>query len=148
TQAIPAVDLIIVPGSKNVLSDLAFLKNEGWDQQIKRHLRYGGKVLGICGGMQMLGNTISDPNGVESSLGQVTGLALSDFDTLLGEQKVLSRVSAVLNLNEQQVACDGYEIHAGISQVKALYKPLIRFNKHPNDFKTDGFVSDDNAIAG
>lgn len=148
TQAIPAVDLIIVPGSKNVLSDLAFLKNEGWDQQIKRHLRYGGKVLGICGGMQMLGNTISDPNGVESSLGQVTGLALSDFDTLLGEQKVLSRVSAVLNLNEQQVACDGYEIHAGISQGKALYKPLIRFNKHPNDFKTDGFVSDDNAIAG
>ena len=148
TQAIPAVDLIIVPGSKNVLSDLAFLKNEGWDQQIKCHLRYGGKVLGICGGMQMLGNTISDPNGVESSLGQVTGLALSDFDTLLGEQKVLSRVSAVLNLNKQQVACDGYEIHAGISQGKALYKPLIRFNKHPNDFKTDGFVSDDNAIAG
>ncbi|WP_288985857.1 cobyric acid synthase [uncultured Pseudoalteromonas sp.] len=148
TQAIPAVDLIIVPGSKNVLSDLAFLKNEGWDLQIKRHLRYGGKVLGICGGMQMLGNTISDPNRVESSLGQVAGLALSDFDTLLGEQKVLSRVSAVLNLNEQQVACDGYEIHAGISQGKALYKPLIRFNKHPNDFKTDGFVSDDNAIAG
>jgi len=148
TQAIPAVDLIIVPGSKNVLSDLAFLKNEGWDQQIKRHLRYGGKVLGICGGMQMLGNTISDPNGVESSLGQVTGLALSDFDTILGGQKVLSRVSAVLNLNEQQVACDGYEIHAGISQGQALNKPLIRFNKHPNGFKTDGFISDDNAIAG
>ena len=148
TQAIPAVDLIIVPGSKNVLSDLAFLKNEGWDQQIKRHLRYGGKVLGICGGMQMLGNTISDPNRVESSLGQMAGLALSDFDTLLGEQKVLSQESAILNLNGQQVACDGYEIHAGISQGKALNKPLIRFNKHPNDFKTDGFVSDDNAIAG
>lgn len=148
TQAIPSVDLIIMPGSKNVLSDLVFLKNEGWDQQIKRHLRYGGKVLGICGGMQMLGNTICDPNAVESSLGQIAGLALSDFNTILGEQKVLSQVNAILNLNQQQVACQGYEIHAGISKGQALNKPLIRFNKHPNGFETDGFISDDNAIAG
>ena len=148
TQAIPSVDLIIMPGSKNVLSDLVFLKNEGWDQQIKRHLRYGGKVLGICGGMQMLGNTISDPNAVESSLGQMAGLALSDFDTTLGEQKVLSQVNATISLNQQQIACQGYEIHAGISKGQALNKPLIRFNKHPNGFETDGFISDDNAIAG
>ena len=141
-------DLIIVPGSKNVLSDLVFLKNEGWDQQIKRHLRYGGKVLGICCGMQMLGNTICDPNAVESSLGQIAGLALSDFNTILGEQKVLSQVNAILNLNQQQVACQGYEIHAGISKGQALNKPLIRFTKHPNGFETDGFISDDNAIAG
>ncbi|HAG40618.1 MAG TPA: cobyric acid synthase, partial [Pseudoalteromonas sp.] len=93
THAIPPVDLIIIPGSKNVLGDLSFVKNEGWDTQIKRHLRYGGKVLGICGGMQMLGNGIADPMGVESSLKRVKGLALSDFDTTLSTQKVLTKVT-------------------------------------------------------
>ena len=93
TQTIPDVDLIILPGSKNVLGDLSFLKNEGWDTQIKRHLRYGGKVLGICGGMQMLGNTLNDPEGIESSLKQVNGLALCDFETTLTTQKVLTKIS-------------------------------------------------------
>jgi len=148
TQVIPDVDLIILPGSKNVLGDLNFLINEGWDNQIKRHLRYGGKVLGICGGMQMLGNIIYDPEGVESSLKRVSGLALCDFETTLTSQKVLSKVTATLKLNNRQTLCSGYEIHAGVSKGNALKTPLITFNDHPNGFKTDGFISDDNAIAG
>ncbi|MGB1302930.1 cobyric acid synthase [Pseudoalteromonas marina] len=148
TQVIPDVDLIILPGSKNVLGDLNFLINEGWDNQIKRHLRYGGKVLGICGGMQMLGNIIYDPEGVESSLKRVSGLALCDFETTLTSQKVLSKVTATLKLNNRQTLCSGYEIHAGVSKGNALKTPLITFSQHPNGFKTDGFISDDNAIAG
>ena len=148
TQVIPDVDLIILPGSKNVLGDLNFLINEGWDNQIKRHLRYGGKVLGICGGMQMLGNIIYDPEGVESSLKSVSGLALCDFETTLTSQKVLSKVTATLKLNNRQTLCSGYEIHAGVSKGNALKTPLITFSQHPNGFKTDGFISDDNAIAG
>ncbi|AUL73704.1 cobyric acid synthase CobQ [Pseudoalteromonas sp. 13-15] len=148
TQVIPDVDLIILPGSKNVLGDLTFLINEGWDNQIKRHLRYGGKVLGICGGMQMLGNIIYDPEGVESSLKSVSGLALCEFETTLTSQKVLSKVTATLKLNNRQTLCSGYEIHAGVSKGNALKTPLITFSQHPNGFKTDGFISDDNAIAG
>ncbi|BBW92618.1 cobyric acid synthase [Pseudoalteromonas sp. PS1M3] len=148
TQVIPDVDLVILPGSKNVLGDLNFLINEGWDNQIKRHLRYGGKVLGICGGMQMLGNIIYDPEGVESSLKSVNGLALCDFETTLTSQKVLSKVTATLKLNNRQTLCSGYEIHAGVSKGNALKTPLITFSQHPNGFKTDGFISDDNAIAG
>ena len=148
TQVIPDVDLVILPGSKNVLGDLNFLINEGWDNQIKRHLRYGGKVLGICGGMQMLGNIIYDPEGVESSLKRVSGLALCEFETTLTSQKVLSKVTATLKLNNRQTLCSGYEIHAGVSKGNALKTPLITFNDHPNGFKTDGFISDDNAIAG
>lgn len=148
TQVIPDVDLVILPGSKNVLGDLNFLINEGWDNQIKRHLRYGGKVLGICGGMQMLGNIIYDPEGVESSLKSVSGLALCEFETTLTLQKVLSKVTATLKLNNRQTLCSGYEIHAGVSKGNALKTPLITFNDHPNGFKTDGFISDDNAIAG
>lgn len=149
TQTIPDVDLIILPGSKNVLGDLNFLKNEGWDTQIKRHLRYGGKVLGICGGMQMLGNTINDPEGIESSLKQVNGLALCDFETTLTTQKVLTKITATLLLNNQQTPCSGYEIHAGIGQGAALNKPFLTFDEsHPHGFMFDGFISDDNAIAG
>ena len=148
TQVIPDVDLVILPGSKNVLGDLNFLINEGWDNQIKRHLRYGGKVLGICGGMQMLGNIIYDPEGVESSLKRVSGLALCEFETTLTSQKVLSKVTATLKLNNRQTLCSGYEIHAGVSKGNALKTPLITFSQHPNGFKTDGFISDDNAIAG
>ena len=148
TQAIPSVDLIIIPGSKNVLGDLAFLKNEGWHNQITRHLRYGGKVLGVCGGLQMLGNYLADPHAVESNLGSAAGLGLADFETQLGQQKVLSQVSGILHLNNSDKVISGYEIHAGISQGPALEKPFLSFNEHPSGFKVDGFISDDNQVAG
>lgn len=148
TQAIPNVDLIIIPGSKNVISDLAFLKNEGWEEQIKRHLRYGGKVLGICGGLQMLGTDIYDPAGVESSTQHCKGLALGDFTTQLGVEKVLTQASAVMYLNGGEAQVTGYEIHAGQSRGPALEQPLLKFTTHPQSVTHDGFVSSDNSIAG
>lgn len=148
TQAIPNVDLIIIPGSKNVISDLAFLKNEGWEEQIKRHLRYGGKVLGICGGLQMLGTDIYDTAGVESSTQHCKGLALGDFTTQLGVEKVLTQVSAVIQLNGGEAQVTGYEIHAGQSHGPALGKPLLKFTTHPQNVTHDGFISEDNNIAG
>jgi len=148
TQSIPDVDLIIIPGSKNVLSDLAFLKNEGWDKQIHRHLRYSGKVLGICGGLQMLGMRIADPHSVESTLGEAKGLGIANFETQLGQQKVLTQVTGILHLNSSEQQVCGYEIHAGISEGPALEQPFITFEQHPNGFTHDGFISDDNQVAG
>ncbi|MCQ8878058.1 cobyric acid synthase [Pseudoalteromonas shioyasakiensis] len=148
TQSIPNVDLIIIPGSKNVISDLAFLKNEGWEEQIKRHLRYGGKVLGICGGLQMLGTDIYDPAGVESNTQQCKGLALADFTTQLGVEKVLTQASAIMHLSGSEAQVTGYEIHAGQSCGPALEQPLLRFTLHPQNVAHDGFISDDNNIAG
>ena len=148
TQSIPNVDLIIIPGSKNVISDLTFLKNEGWEEQIKRHLRYGGKVLGICGGLQMLGTDIYDPAGVESSTQHCKGLALGDFTTQLGVEKVLTQASAVIQLNGGEAQVTGYEIHAGQSRGPALEQPLLKFISHPKNVTQDGFISDDNNIAG
>ena len=148
TQAIPDVDLIIIPGSKNVISDLAFLKNEGWGEQIKRHLRYGGKLLGICGGLQMLGTDIFDPEGIESKQTQCTGLGLADFVTHLGQQKVLTQAQGVLVLDQRRAKVAGYEIHAGSSVGSALDKPFLQFTQHPHNVSYDGFISADNCIAG
>lgn len=76
-QPIPAADLIILPGSKSVRGDLAQLRERGWDKAIDRHLRYGGKLIGICGGLQMLGREVHDPLGLEGSPAPARGLACS-----------------------------------------------------------------------
>src|SRR5690606_18409796 len=75
-QPIPSADLIILPGSKSVRAALAWLREQGWETAIQRHLRYGGKVLGICGGLQMLGESIDDPHGLEGAAGLSDGLGL------------------------------------------------------------------------
>ncbi len=141
-QPIPAADLIILPGSKSVGADLAFLRQHGWDRAIHRHLRYGGKLLGICGGMQMLGQHIDDPLGLEGPAGSEAGLGLLDFATTLQAQKRLTRVSGQLQL--QQARVSGYEIHAGRSEGPALNYPLL----HLDDGEADGVLSDDGQIAG
>ncbi|MEZ9417978.1 cobyric acid synthase CobQ, partial [Vibrio sp. 10N.286.49.E1] len=74
-------DLIILPGTKSVRADLDYLKQQGWDKDIQRHLRLGGKVMGICGGYQMLGNIIHDPDGVEGAPGSSEGLGYLDTET-------------------------------------------------------------------
>ncbi|KTC36297.1 cobyric acid synthase, partial [Pseudomonas sp. ABAC61] len=88
-QAIPAADLIILPGSKSVRGDLAYLRANGWESAIARHLRYGGKLLGICGGLQMLGEQLHDPLGLEGAAGSSPGLGLLAFDTVLEAEKQL-----------------------------------------------------------
>jgi len=140
-KPIPPCDLIILPGSKSVRSDITTLRTHGWDEAINKHLRYGGKVLGICGGFQMLGNTLSDPHGIESAGGSSEGLQLLDIDTVLETEKQLHRVSGKLLFNEAAVS--GYEIHAGISSGEGLSRPLINLGD-----RCDGAISADNQIAG
>lgn len=121
-----SADLIILPGSKNVRADLAHLKQFGWQEKLNRHLRLGGKLMGICGGMQMLGTSISDPHGVEGPAGASDGLGLLDYQTEIQAQKIVTSVSAigVHNLLENCLV-EGYEIHAGVSFGPALDTPLF-----------------------
>ncbi|MGD8784785.1 MAG: cobyric acid synthase, partial [Thioalkalispiraceae bacterium] len=140
-DACPPADLIILPGSKNVRDDLALLKEHGWTDKILRHLRYGGRLMGICGGFQMLGQKLHDPRGIESAPGISTGFGLLEFETTLHEQKTLTNVSGRLLLSNTAVS--GYEIHAGVTRGPALQRPLIKLaDRH------DGVVSDDGQIIG
>ena len=140
-QPIPAADLIILPGSKSVASDLEWLRREGWEAAIQRHLRYGGKLLGICGGFQMLGQTINDPNGIEGEPGEQAGLGYLEMQTTLQQKKQLCNVTGRLLLEETRVT--GYEIHAGISKGAALEQPLVDLGS-----RSDGAISADQQIIG
>ncbi len=139
-ERLSGADLIILPGSKSVRDDLAYLRQQGWDKDILRHLRFGGKVMGICGGFQMLGRQIDDPLGIESSPGSSDGLGLLDVVTRLTEHKTLTNKSARLTLDGQSVEVEGYEIHAGVSEVSET-RPITW-----SDGGQDGAVSDCNQI--
>ena len=135
----PPADLIILPGSKSVSADLTALRRHGWESVILRHLRYGGRLLGICGGFQMLGHSIDDPLELEGQ--SIAGLGLLDIETTLAPEKTLRNVSGHLTLDNAVVS--GYEIHAGVSKGKGLNNPLIQFDDY-----TDGARSIDNQICG
>ncbi|MBD9481877.1 cobyric acid synthase [Pseudomonas sp. PDM14] len=141
-QTIPPADLIILPGSKSVRADLAFLREQGWASAIERHLRYGGKLLGICGGLQMLGTRIDDPLGLEGPAGDCQGFGLLAFVTVLEAEKQLRNVRGRLDLEGATVS--GYEIHAGVSQGPALSRPAVRLD----DGRSDGASSADGQIIG
>lgn len=140
-QPIPAADVIILPGSKSTASDLAWLKRQGWEAAIARHLRYGGKVLGICGGFQMLGEWVDDPEGLEGTAGRVAGLGWLALSTRMAPAKQLRNVHGVLA--GSQVAVSGYEIHHGVSEGKALERPLFDLGGH-----FDGAISEDGQVLG
>lgn len=138
----PPADLIILPGSKSVRADLAWLREHGWEQAIQRHLRYGGKLIGICGGFQMLGHEIHDPHGLEGEPGASRGLGLLDIRTTLEPEKQLRTVRGTLVPSGAEVA--GYEIHAGVTTGPALENPVVLFDAGG----TDGAVSADGQILG
>ena len=138
-QTPPAADLIILPGSKAVAADLAFLREHGWEPAIRRHLRYGGKLIGICGGLQMLGRAIHDPHGIEGTPGSCPGLGLLDLETTLQADKRLRQTQGRLALAEAPVR--GYEIHAGVSAGPALARPALHLDHGP-----DGALSADGQI--
>jgi len=140
-EPIPAADLIILPGSKSVCSDLAWLREQGWETVLQRHLRYGGKVLGICGGFQMLGQTLHDPLGLESAVGSTNGLNLLAMETTLEREKQLTQVEGRLAFADAVVT--GYEIHMGISRGEALKRPAVLLEGKP-----EGAISLDGQIAG
>ena len=141
-QALPAADLIILPGSKSVRADLQHLRAQGWDRDIARHLRYGGRLLGICGGFQMLGSLIDDPLGLEGVAGAEPGLGLLAMTTELRAEKQLRNVHGRLRLDRAEV--NGYEIHAGVSEGEALENPLVLLD----DDRADGALSEDGQVAG
>jgi adenosylcobyric acid synthase len=136
----PAADLVILPGSKNVRDDLAWLRAQGWDQYLVRHLRYGGKLMGICGGLQMLGQVLHDPHGLEGDAGSSAGLGLLDLSTTLQAHKQLHNVSGHMSL--ENTAVSGYEIHAGVSEGSALLHPFAKLA----DGRDDGAISNDGQI--
>ncbi|AZL67473.1 cobyric acid synthase [Pseudomonas oryziphila] len=139
-QPIPPADLIILPGSKSVRGDLAQLRARGWDTAIARHLRYGGKLIGICGGLQMLGREVHDPLGLEGPAGSSAGLGLLDYETVLEAEKQLRNVSGTLALEQSPIA--GYEIHAGVTRGPALEHPAVQLQ----DGRCDGAISADGQI--
>lgn len=141
-RTIPPADLIVLPGSKNTRADLAWLRAQGWEAAIARHLRYGGRLLGICGGFQMLGRAIHDPHGLEGSPGSSDGLGLFEFETTLEPEKQLRRRRGRLHLNDARVS--GYEIHMGTSSGAALVRPALTFD----DGAVDGARSADGQILG
>ena len=137
----PAADLVILPGSKATRADLAFLREQGWDKQIERHLRYGGKVLGICGGFQMLGERIDDPQGLESDPGSSQGLGWLAMSTELIAGKQLANTSGKLLASGSPV--QGYEIHNGITRGEALSRPMLMLGD-----RYDGAMSEDGQLMG
>jgi len=141
-QAIPPADLIILPGSKSVRSDLAYLRANGWEDAIQKHLRYGGKVMGICGGLQMLGEQMHDPLGLEGAAGSSPGLGLLAMSTVLESEKQLRNVRGRLTLEDAEVS--GYEIHAGVTTGVALEQAAVRLD----DGRCDGAQSADGQILG
>lgn len=140
-EALPPADLIVIPGSKNTRADLAWLEAQGWRKHIERHLRYGGKVIGICGGFQMLGNSVADPDGVEGAAGVSKGLGLFDLDTILSGEKRLAQVSGRCAFADAGVS--GYEIHMGVSRGAALEVPAFLI-----EGRGEGARSTDDALLG
>tara|TARA_R110002074_G_scaffold90068_5_gene197448 strand:+ start:2172 stop:3623 length:1452 start_codon:yes stop_codon:yes gene_type:complete len=121
---IPAdADVILIPGSKATLSDLAALRAEGWDIDILAHHRRGGVVVGLCGGYQMLGRTVADPDGVEGAAAAVPGLGLLEVDTVIGAAKTLRPAAGRDTIFDQAIT--GYEMHMGETTGAGLARPWL-----------------------
>ena len=142
-ESLPPADLIVLPGSKAVRADLDWLRAQGHDRAIARHLRYGGKVIGLCGGYQMLGRSIADPLGLEGQPGTTAGLGFLAVDTTLETEKQLRNVSGHLHL-EGQPAMTGYEIHLGVTQGDGLTRAAVQLA----DGSSDGAISADDQVLG
>ena len=136
-EPLPVCDMVVLPGSKATIADLAALRAEGWDIDLRAHYRRGGHVLGLCGGYQMLGRSVADPEGVEGPPGVVPGLGLLPVDTVLGGDKRLVEVRGMCG----GVAFTGYEMHVGRTTGEAA--PLLHVDGVP-----DGAVSPDGLVGG
>ena len=141
-EPIPAdTRLVIIPGSKSTMADLAALRREGWDIDLKAHVRRGGLVLGLCGGYQMLGHRVSDPDGLEGPPGSVEGLGLLDVETTLLPDKTLTRATG--RHVPTGTAIEGYEIHLGKTHGPACARPFALLQGGP-----DGAISPTGQVMG
>ena len=134
--------LVVLPGSKATIADLTVLREEGWDIDILAHRRRGGRVLGLCGGYQMLGRRIEDPLGIEGPPGGVAGLGLLDVSTVLTREKRLSPAGGVTLA--EGAPFTGYEMHMGRTEGPDAANPLLRLD----DGRLDGAVSADGLVSG
>jgi adenosylcobyric acid synthase len=139
-QPLPVeADLIILPGSKATIADLAHFRAQGWDVDLAAALRRGARVLGLCGGYQMLGTTIADPDGIEGKPGSVPGLALLDLTTTMTADKRVTQTTALHPASGTQVK--GYEIHLGRTEGPDRARPLFTVNGQPEGAqRADGLV--------
>jgi len=141
-RAIPGdADLVILPGTKSTRGDLAFLRAQGWDVDLAAHVRRGGHVLGICGGYQMLGRTIADPDGIEGPAGSDAGLGLLEVDTVMTPDKRLTTVHATHAATG--LSLEGYEIHIGRSEGPGRARRFAYLDGQP-----EGAVSTDGRVQG
>jgi adenosylcobyric acid synthase len=141
-QAIPGdARLVIVPGSKSTRGDLAFLRAQGWDIDLAAHHRRGGHVLGVCGGYQMLGQSVADPEGIEGASGQSPGLGLLDVTTVMTPQKTVTRVTASHAATGERF--EAYEIHIGVTEGGDRARPFAILDGAP-----EGAVSADGRVYG
>jgi adenosylcobyric acid synthase len=141
-RPLPLCDLVVLPGSKATIADLATMRAEGWDIDLASHVRHGGRVLGLCGGYQMLGKIIADPDGIEGEPGAVAGLGLLDVETTISGEKTLEEVAGVSVPDRLPVR--GYEMHMGRTVGPGIASPLIRFNNGT----MDGAISANGRVAG
>ena len=139
-QPIPDADMIVLAGSKATIADLAFVRAQGWDIDIRAHHRRGRPVLGLCGGYQMLGRSIADPQGLEGPAGSVEGLGLLDVATMLSPAKTLDRVAGTAI----GARFEGYEIHIGTTAGPDTLRPLTT----RDDGRSEGAISPDGLVAG
>jgi adenosylcobyric acid synthase len=139
-EPLPLCDLIILPGTKATIADLDFFRAQGWDVDLLAHARRGGRILGICGGYQMLGKRISDPLGMEGPDGAVEGLGLLDVSTELTGEKTLRACAGAST--PEGAAFAGYEMHVGVTSGPDAARPLLRFD----DGRVDGAISASGAI--
>jgi adenosylcobyric acid synthase len=139
-EPLPVCDLVILPGTKATIADLAFLRAQGWDIDLRAHARRGGKILGICGGYQMLGEKIADPLGVEGPRGAAEGLGLLALSTELTGEKILRPREGVCV--PEGAAFAGYEMHVGVTTGADCARPMLRFD----DGCPDGAISPGGAI--
>ena len=141
-DALPGdADLVLLPGSKATLADLVFIRAQGWDIDIAAHVRRGGAVLGICGGYQMLGKTVSDPEGIEGPPAEARGLGLLDISTTLIAAKTLVEVSGREWLSDLPVA--GYEMHVGVTTGPDTARPMLNLATG-----MDGAIAADGRVSG
>jgi adenosylcobyric acid synthase len=141
-EAIPLADLIILPGSKATIADLDFFQRQGWHVDLLAHARRGGRVLGICGGYQMLGTSVADPEGIEGPVQKVEGLCLLEVETVLTGEKILREAEGERIADGAPFR--GYEMHIGKTTGDDCARPLLRFA----DGRLDGATSENGMIAG
>ena len=140
-RPVPAdADVVLLAGSKATLADLAALTEQGWDIDIKAHHRRGGLVVGLCGGYQMLGRTLADPDGIEGAPARMAGLGLLDVDTVIGGDKSLLEVAGTESLTGEAVG--GYEMHMGRTAGPDAARPWLMLS----DGRADGAVSADGRV--